>query len=574
MDFQNWTKQQFCDYYVHINNIIHRSGRFNHEFCKFPVPTPWDLNLLEQMLKQIDYNDMDILKYLHFGWPVNTHNLKRHNLVPPNQKGARDHPDSIAEYVEAELLQHTIIGGFKGIPFKNARISPIDAIPKKDSDDMRIITNLSFPDGSSVNDAMSKDIYLGQEISLTYPTVDDLANLVLEVGVGAAMFKTDLRKYFRQVYYDPGCVHLMGFRANSDNLFYWDIALSMGLRIACYIAQRLSNAIISIYRADGYAGVNYIDDLAGVAKWSRAYEAYYHLTDLLYRLNIWESQHKRCTPDVYMPFLGIGVNSLELCLSLTADRLTEIQHECNTWLLKKSASKKDLQRLIGKLNFAASTVRSGRLFYSRILTAMKNAPKHGIRALDATTKKDIRWWATFITQYDGISFIHENRWRKVDSVISTDACLQGVGGFNNGEYFHSSIPSFIQQNADVHINELECVAVVLALKIWGPSLSSLNIFMHCDNENTVTIVNKGRASNPFAQACLREIAYLAALYSFHVKMIHTPGVDNRISDYLSRWHTSPIFKDKFFSEVGSSYNINNLKQVLVTDALFRFSHNW
>ena len=109
----------------------------------------------------------------------------------------------------------------------------------------RVILNLSHPpDGSSVNDAINKDMYLGVPTELTFPNVDTLVELLLMQGTGSALMKVDLKKYYRQIYYDPGCVHLTGFVI--DGLFYWGVTLSMGLRIACYIAQRISNALVFI----------------------------------------------------------------------------------------------------------------------------------------------------------------------------------------------------------------------------------------------------------------------------------------------------------------------------------------
>ena len=134
---------------------------------------------------------------------------------------------------------------------------------------------------------------------------------------------------------------------------------------------------------------------------------------------------------------------------------------------------------------------------------MKNTPKHSIRKLSSVTKKDLQWWVNFVSIYDRVSFMHELEWRKIDSVIETDACLQGIGGFFNGEYFHSSIPDDIKGRKDMHINKLECLAVVVALKAWGQELQGLNILMHCDNEPTVKIVNKGCRSNQFPQSCLK-----------------------------------------------------------------------
>ena len=200
------------------------------------------------------------------------------------------------------------------------------------------------------------------------------------------------------------------------------------------------NALIYIYQSRGYPGLNYLDDLAAAAAWSRAWAAYEALYNLLLELNIWESAHKRSPPDVVMSFLGILVNTLTLQLSLTPERLQSIKEETRQWLDRSTASKKDLQRLIGKLNFAATTVRSGRLFFSRILSFMTDLPKHGVRKISAEVKKDCRWWALFIEEYNGISMIHELSWRPVDSVISTDACLSGIGAFHEGEYLHAQIP--------------------------------------------------------------------------------------------------------------------------------------
>ena len=188
--------------------------------------------------------------------------------TPLTQVGAVRNPDKVHEYLKDELSHRSILGPFDNDPFhlRGSRISPIDAIPKKDSVDLRIILNLSFPPegGDAVNDAIDKNSYLGKPTNLTYPTIDDLCTLIRLFGPGCALMKTDLKKYYRQIFYDPGDVHLTGFRF--EGKFYWDIALSMGLRIACYIAQRISNALMFVFATRGHSGVNYLDDLAAAAR--------------------------------------------------------------------------------------------------------------------------------------------------------------------------------------------------------------------------------------------------------------------------------------------------------------------
>ena len=92
-----------------------------------------------------------------------------------------------------------------------------------------------------------------------------------------------------------------------------------------------------------------------------------------------------------MTFVGIAADTINMRLTLTHDRLLELKTEINAWLSKLCASKRDLQSLVGKLNFASGTVRSGRLFFSRILTLMKSFPDRGVRHLSAEAKMDIKW---------------------------------------------------------------------------------------------------------------------------------------------------------------------------------------
>ena len=47
-------------------------------------------------------------------------------------------------------------------------------VPKRDSTQVRIVHDLSFPEGSSVNDGISNDHYLDQFFKLRLPGIDRL----------------------------------------------------------------------------------------------------------------------------------------------------------------------------------------------------------------------------------------------------------------------------------------------------------------------------------------------------------------------------------------------------------------
>ena len=98
-----------------------------------------------------------------------------------NHSGATMFPQAIDEYIECEIRLGATIGLFKIPPFLHRiGISPLSSRPKKESQKRRVILDLSFPFGSSVNDRINKDFYDGKEIKLVYPTVDTLARRVAE----------------------------------------------------------------------------------------------------------------------------------------------------------------------------------------------------------------------------------------------------------------------------------------------------------------------------------------------------------------------------------------------------------
>ena len=97
------------------------------------------------------------------------------------------------------------------------------------------------------------------------------------------------------------------------------------------------------------------------------------------------------------------------------------------WSIKTSASRKEIQSLVGKLSFVTNCVRPGRIFLCCILQVLWDMK--GDRAcISEEFQEDITWWRNFLPTFDGISL----RWLfdngKDNSIIAMDACLEGGGG--------------------------------------------------------------------------------------------------------------------------------------------------
>ena len=436
---------------------------------------------------------------------------------------------------------------------------------------MRIILNLSHPfKKDSVNHSINKEIFDGKLIKLKYPSVDDLVKIIQKkwetTDEKVLIFKRDLKAAYRQMWMDPGDVHLLGYRIGK--FLYFDVTLSMGSKSSAICCQKSTDIITSIFRKYGFENVNYLDDLGGAEVESEADIAFQTLEYILDKMNVQESEQKAVKPAEVVSFLGIKFNTITKTLEIEETKIEEIQKLLREWENRKHATLKQLQQLLGKLNFLCSTVRAGRIFVSRLINAIKKSSE-GLNPLSTETKQDVKWWIKFMRYFDGKSMMPDTRWVAPDKELACDASLKGCGGCSHGRYFHATFPQWILRNTNVYINELETIAIMVALKLWSDTFKNRNILVFCDNSTTVDIINTGRAKNEFAQKCLREICWITVQANMVIKVIHRPGVSNTIPDYLSRWD-SYTHREMFFKETAGQ----PVQMCNVNPKLFQFTHKW
>jgi hypothetical protein len=135
-------------------------------------------------------------------------------------------------------------------------------------------------------------------------------------------------------------------------------------------------------------------------------------------------------------------------------------------------------------------------------------------------------------------------WSRPDEIFSSVVCLTGCGAWFKGNFFHTIFPEFIL-DAKLHINCLELLSIIVCLNIWALYFRGNRIRIVCDNKTSVTVINTGKSRNSFLQNCLRELCFIAAMREFEVRAVYLAGSENRIADFLSRWHLSNKFKKSF-----------------------------
>ena len=149
---------------------------------------------------------------------------------PQNMVSARQHPQPIQQYLAKELAAGFIIGPLA--PGINAHIS----WPHQ-PDKWRLITDLSSPKGSSVNDGIAPHL-----CSVSYASVDDAVSTIAWLGKGAVIAKFDLESAYRMVPVHPVDRLLLGMKWECAT--YVEGALPFGLRSAPNLFTAIANALI------------------------------------------------------------------------------------------------------------------------------------------------------------------------------------------------------------------------------------------------------------------------------------------------------------------------------------------
>ena len=112
--------------------------------------------------------------------------------------------------------------------------------------------------------------------------------------------------------------------------------------------------------------------------------------------------------------------------------------------------------------------------------------------------------------------------------------------------FYTNFEADHPQYKNAHINCLELLTVLHAVRLWAPLWSGRHLRIFSDNMATVISVNKGTSQSVTFMSILRELFWLSVLYDFRVSAVHVPGTDNVLADVISRLHV-PTMARRFLN---------------------------
>ena len=216
------------------------SGQFNYTGLRLPVPSRLNIPVWRALLQ--DYEDRVICNFLEFGRPLGYNNQTLPVFDLCTHRGALTFPFAFQEYISSEISLGRVAGPFAAPPFHDGFVvSPLNTVAKRNSNERRVIVDLSWPCVSSVNDGIPSCYFLGELLELSYLTIDAIVSAIVSLGRGCMLYKCDLRKAYRQFLIDPHDYHLLSYTWNSQ--FYFGTVLTMGLRSAAMACQRSTSAV-------------------------------------------------------------------------------------------------------------------------------------------------------------------------------------------------------------------------------------------------------------------------------------------------------------------------------------------
>ncbi len=468
-----------------------------------------------------------------------------------NLKSINNLKDKALEKINKEVNLGRIAGPFDSRPLRNLIISPIGLVPKSEPGKYRLIQHLSFPDGSSINDGINREM-----CKVQYTSFDVAVRLVVSAGKGALMAKADIESAFRLLPVHPDDFQLLGIQV--DGKYFVDKALPMGASCSPAHFERFSTFIewVTMQESGCSRMCHYMDDVffvgekddSGPHSCGALLQTFRTVCN---KFGVPLAEEKTVGPVSCLTFLGLQLDSESQTVSIPQSKIEAVKDKIESALGKETVSLRELQSLIGSLQFICRAVAPGRAFLRRLIDQTCGIRNAWFKiSLSKGAKSDLNMWLVFLKGFNGISIIPDQMWHGEDDLqLYTDACKSiGFGGFFNGSWFQGKWPAHMAANRS--IAWMEFFPIVIAIVLWGHKLRGKRIILRCDNQSVVGIINKQTSRCPTIMSLVRFFVLRCLKDNIAFTAKHVAGKNNVIADALSR------FQMKRFQEAAISPDAN------------------
>lgn len=330
--------------------------------------------------------------------------------------------------------------------------------------------------------------------------------------------------------------------------------LPFGLSSAPRLFAAITCWIAEILRKRGGRVLVYLDDFL-LAHQDRtilsfqAAEAVELLSVLGWQVN---SGKSIIVPTQNIEFLGLIWKTHENIISLPTKKRIIITTVLEKMLRIKACNLRQLQHLLGLLNFACMVVARGRLHcrhMQMMIRQFQNDPRRVVCIANAALT-DMRWWLGAL-----VAPAVPIHLPKIHHFLSTDASDMGWGAQLDQSHLAGC---WRKRQKSWHSNKKEMYAVLSAIKTLAPRLKDSHILLQTDNRTLIAYIRKEGGTRSIGLLALTfQLLVLLDQWNIILSAQYLPGRYNLIADRLSRrrpipeWHLLPPATSEVFALWGT-----------------------
>jgi hypothetical protein len=239
-----------------------------------------------------------------------------------------------------------------------------------------------------------------------------------------------------------------------------------------------------------------------------------------------------------MEYLGFLINSLELTLALPGGKMQKLIQSCKQLLQNRVSSVREIAKVVGKLTSSMQAILPAPLHYRhlqmlQIKSLLVGRSYETKVTLDQSCKDDLQWWIDHITNWNGRCITIP----APDLVITTDASLKGWGAVCQGIRTRGL---WTQQESSLHINALELMGALFAVRAFTANKANLHVHLRMDNRTAIAYILKMGGTQ---STVLLQIAQDLWDNKITLTAEYLPEVLNNQADWESRhFHDSSDWK--------------------------------
>ena len=403
------------------------------------------------------------------------------------------------------------------LPYPNQFLSQIFLVPKKDGS-YRPVINLRP---------------LNQHIEQTHFKMESLAMMRDLLRQDDWMASIDLKDAYLSVTIWEDHRKLLRFQWQGNT--YEFCCLPFGLSSAPRVFTKLLKPVLARLRHQGVRLIMYLDDMLVMTQ-SRE-ELGRQLTQIMLLLEslgfVINKQKSQLLPTQTIQYLGFLVDSRGMRIRLTEEKAVQITTACRRAREKGFMSTRELARLIGKMTATLPAVFPAPLWY-RELQRQKNHTLQRFQSFETSVELsqeallELDWWATKRNLVNGRSVMTP----EPDLTMETDASLTGWGAVCKGIRTGGLWSQMERRN---HINYLELLAAMFAVKSFTKDRKDAHVHLRMDNRTAVFYVNRmGGTRSPVMSRLATQLWQWCLERNISLTAEHLPGTDNYIADEESR----------------------------------------